>query len=89
MTNNGARGALNDKTWVQQNHHQLIFFGCFCPPLWQSWETALDAPHSTRVQTSGEYLVGHASPTIFSCSGFYLAVAPIYACYVAAPPEAI
>ena len=42
-----------------------------------------------RVQTSGEHSVGHASPTIFSCSGFYLVMAPIHACHVAAPPEAI
>ena len=56
----------------------------------QSWETALAAPHSTfPIQTSGEHPVGHASPTIFSCSGFYLVMAPIGACHVAAPPEAI
>ena len=42
-----------------------------------------------RVQTSGEHPIGHASPTTFSCSSFYLVVAPIRAFYVAAPPEAI
>ena len=42
-----------------------------------------------RVQTSGEHPIGHASPTTLSCSSFYLVVAPIRACYVAAPPQAI
>ena len=44
--------------------------------------------HRFRVQHSGSTL-DHASPTILSRSAFYLVMAPINVCYVAAPSEAI